>query len=64
MAYPGAPAWGDINHDGFVDLVVKDPVDLKIYLKVQVRTNLTGTMEFSDAFTGNQAVRFYRVVAP
>lgn len=47
-----------------VRCVLEASTDLAQWTKVQVRTNLTGTMEFSDPSAATQPTRFYRVVAP
>jgi hypothetical protein len=44
--------------------VLEASTDLTQWIKKQVRTNLTGTMEFFDASATNAAARFYRVVVP
>jgi hypothetical protein len=44
--------------------VLEASPDLAQWTKVQVRTNSTGTMEFSDPSAATQPTRFYRVVAP
>jgi hypothetical protein len=38
--------------------------DLVQWTKVMVRTNTTGSLEFTDTAAANRSVRFYRVVAP
>jgi hypothetical protein len=37
---------------------------LERWSKVQVRTNLTGTLEFTDAHAIDSPTRFYRVLVP
>ncbi len=44
--------------------VLEASTDLAKWTKLQVRTNLVGTMEFTDSSTTNAAARFYRVAVP
>ena len=49
--------------DGVV-CVLESSSDLERWSKVQVRTNLTGTVEFTDAHAAESPTRFYRVLVP
>ncbi len=44
--------------------VLEASTDLIKWTKIQVRTNLVGTMEFTDSSAANATTRFYRVVVP
>lgn len=44
--------------------VFEGSTDLVKWMKLGVRTNLTGTVEFTDTFAANYPHRFYRGVAP
>ena len=44
--------------------VMEASSDFERWSKVQVRTNVTGTVEFTDAQAADSPTRFYRVLVP